>query len=343
MNGIKPNITFRIETPDGIILQEFDTNDISPTPQPEWKQYGFFFTTPPNNANIVLRMTNNAPGGGGNDLALDDITFRPCGPLINTGISGNTDTIDICEGDTTIFTFNANVSSNYQSPVYQWQVSANKGAIWKDIPGANDISYQFQSAAPGTYWYRLTVAEGDAVDCRTPSNRVTINVHAKPFVNAGPDRIVLPGISTTLGGKVKDGIEYFWTPDSYISNINDLTPTVSPPGDISYTLSAKSVYGCVNADNVMVQIANGIYVPNAFTPNNDGKNDTWKIPSLDPSLGADVSVFNRYGQLVYHCVGAIVSWDGMFQGQPQPAETYVYMITFKKGYSNLKGTVTIIR
>src|SRR6185295_10260752 len=204
------------------------------------KQYGFFFTTPPNNPNIVLRMTNNSPGGYGNDLALDDITFRPCGPTMSASISGNIDTIKICEDDTGIQAINGTVSTGFQSPVYQWQVSANKGKTWKDIPGATDISFQgpLVSSPAGLYWYRLTVVESTVAGlmaCRIASNGVPVIVHPKPFVSAGPDRVILPGISATLVGKVKDGIEYFWTPDSYISDINDLTPTVSPPADIRYT------------------------------------------------------------------------------------------------------------
>ncbi|HPG11346.1 MAG TPA: hypothetical protein PLU37_07440, partial [Chitinophagaceae bacterium] len=82
-NSILPDITFKIETPGGIVLSSFNTGQIQVTSSPLWEQYGFFFTTPANNAEIVLRITNNAPGGYGNDLALDDITFRPCGPPVN--------------------------------------------------------------------------------------------------------------------------------------------------------------------------------------------------------------------------------------------------------------------
>src|SRR5690242_951934 len=61
--GIRPNITFKIETASGVVLQQYSTGDILETPSPIWTQYGFYFTTPANNTGIVLRMTNNAPGG----------------------------------------------------------------------------------------------------------------------------------------------------------------------------------------------------------------------------------------------------------------------------------------
>src|SRR4051812_45523029 len=86
--GNQPNLTFSIEKTDGTVLQSSNTNNIPPSSPPTWKQYGFFFTTPSAVSDIVLRIVNNAPGGCGNDLALDDITFRPCGPQIMETIDG---------------------------------------------------------------------------------------------------------------------------------------------------------------------------------------------------------------------------------------------------------------
>jgi gliding motility-associated-like protein len=87
----------------------------------------------------------------------------------------------------------------------------------------------------------------------------------------------------------------------------------------------------------------GIFVPNAFTPNNDGKNDSWHIPYLDPLLEASVNVYNRYGQLIYHAEGVTVDWDGTYKGFPQPSGTYVYSIKFKSTYPDMKGTISLIR
>lgn len=349
LSSIRPNIAFRIEAPDGTVLASYDPGDIPVTSEPQWKQYGFFFTTPANNATIVLRITNNAPGGYGNDLALDDITFRPCGgSIITADIVGNaTDTINVCEGNTDAYTFNG-TAPGYISPVYHWQVSTDKGLTWSDIAGAVSTSYQrLPTTVPGNYSFRLTVTEASSAGikaCRIASNSVVINVHATPIVDAGPDRILLTGSSATLIGVVQgDNITYSWSPDNSISDITELNPIVSPASDINYTLSANSVYGCSNADNVLVKVVTGIYVPTAFTPNGDGKNDTWTIPFLDPAFDATVSVFNRYGQLVYHVVNQTVSWDGKINGMPQASGTFVYLVTFKASNLRLKGTLTLIR
>lgn len=61
--GVKPNLTFRIETTTGVLLQKFDSGDIPFESQKVWKQYGTFFKTPAGVNRVVLRITNNAPGG----------------------------------------------------------------------------------------------------------------------------------------------------------------------------------------------------------------------------------------------------------------------------------------
>ncbi|MFI5132137.1 MAG: gliding motility-associated C-terminal domain-containing protein [Chitinophagales bacterium] len=346
--GIRPNITFRIETPGGVILKEFQTGDINTTSQPLWLQYGFYFTTPSTNAIIVLRMTNNAPGGIGNDLALDDITFRPCGPLITANIVGNTSNrVDVCEGTSDVYTFNGTVGPGFVSPLYRWQMSNDSGMTWSDIPGANAGTYIRQPTAAGGYWYRLSVVESSAAGvnaCRISSNEVIINIHAKPVVDAGPDRIVLTGNSATLAASIGgEEITYSWSPNSYMNDITALQPVVSPVADIWYKLSATSVYGCSNEDDVLVKVVTGIYIPNAFTPNGDGRNDTWMIPFLDPAFEATVNVFNRYGQLVYQVVSGIVSWDGKLNGVPQASGVYIYLVTFKGSEMKLKGSLMLIR
>ena len=345
--AIKPNITFSIETTGGTVLQQFSTGDIPETSSPVWKQYGFYFTTPASNNGIILRMTNNAPGGNGNDIALDDITFRPCGPVITSAIQGYSDTVNICEGNTNLYTLTSTVSSAYISPVYQWQVSTDFGNTWKDIPGANSITYLRSPTVAAICWYRLAVNEQSSAGipgCRIASNYVVINVHTKPVVDAGADRIIFNGENVNLQGTVTgEAPVFYWDPPGNLSNIHILDPLASPASDKKYTLYATSSFGCKNEDGVIIKVVAGIFVPTAFTPNNDGKNDKWRIPFLDPMLGATVRVYNRYGQLVYQTEGKTVEWDGTFEGKLQMTGTFVYYISFKKGRKDMKGTFILIR
>jgi gliding motility-associated-like protein len=345
--GIQPNITFTIETPTGTIINTYNTGDISASLQPVWKQYGFYFTTSALNADVVLRIRNNAPGGVGNDLALDDITFRPCGPVLNSEINGNGNKVDVCSYDQTDYFFSSVISPGFISPVFQWQESIDSGTTWKDIPGANNFTYQRKPTNAGNYRYRQTSAEnGNAgiSSCRIGSNILSINVHQKPAINAGPDRIVINGGHITMAATISEGNYVFsWSPPDYLSSTSILNPVASPERDMTYSISAVSSYGCSNQDQVSVKVVAGIFVPTAFTPNNDGKNDSWTIPYLDPLLNAKTNVYNRYGQLVYQAAGKLVDWDGTFKGILQPSGIYVYLIHLNDGSTDMKGTLSLIR
>ena len=348
-NSIKPDLVFSIEKPDGTFLATYDSGEIPVTSSPEWKKYGLLFTTPADNATIVLRIRNNSPGGYGNDLALDDIGFRPCGGKVTATIQGSSDTVNICEGNTTQYTLSGDASSVYQSPVYQWQTSTDEGSTWQNIPGATTTSYlRLPTMQPGKYWYRFTVidaAYAGITSCSIASNIVSINVHPLPVVDAGPDRVYIQGYPVTISASASgEDITYYWSPPLYITNDSSLNPVVTPPVDMLYTLHVQSAFNCNSKDEMQVKAVAGLFIPNAFTPYGDGLNDRWNISFLDIGFDADVKIFNRWGNIIYHVSGATVSWDGMVNNIPQPSGTYIFIIKFKdKSLPEIKGTLTLIR
>jgi len=98
--------------------------------------------------------------------------------------------------------------------------------------------------------------------------------------------------------------------------------------------------------NGMLTILEGykdLIIPNAFTPNGDGINDTWDIKYLNTYSKATVSIFNRNGQQVYFSNGYINNWDGNFNGRALPAGTYYYFINLNNKKPNVRGSITIIR
>lgn len=99
----------------------------------------------------------------------------------------------------------------------------------------------------------------------------------------------------------------------------------------------------INFIDPLVNNYKHIFIPNAFTPNNDGLNDTWKIPALAAQPLAEVKVFNRYGQLVFYNRGYTKQWDGKFNGIMQPAGAYAYTIDTKNGLPLYSGLIMLIR
>jgi len=253
--GIKPNVKFTIEN-NGVSIKEFSTGDILEGSSSNWVKYGTIFTTPTNVGIITIKMTNENPGGGGNDLALDDITFRACGPTIIPSINNGQSSAGICEAASGSFNLAASVSSGYADPVYQWQV--NTGTGWNDILGqtAQQTVVTFANAIKGNYQYRLLVAERSNIasaNCRIASPPLTITVTALPNPIASSNGPVCIGSNIQLN--VTEGTTFSWTgPNNFTSTQQNPTITnasLNMTGD--YTVTASS-NGCSRSSIVNVQV-----------------------------------------------------------------------------------------
>lgn len=141
--GIPINVKFEIwDASDSNLLASGDTGAIQGTNNPVWENYGLVFQTLPGQGEVVLKMINNAPGGCGNDLAIDDIVFKSCGDFVVIEDENFENDIIECEGqvvESQVFTAVPDFSV-FDSHAYQWQKSVNNGP-WEDIPGANEESY----------------------------------------------------------------------------------------------------------------------------------------------------------------------------------------------------------
>lgn len=163
---ISPNISFLIN--DTIV---YSTGDVPVDTR--WHTYGFTFTTHPGVTEIKLALRNNAPGGFGNDLALDNISFRPCGPTVVL-----IDTATFCTPNREILINSEIIGSAFANPVFQWQQSASGNGNWTDISGENNADLNLNNPVDGQF-FRLTVASSPANlaqnSCRITSNpaRVT--------------------------------------------------------------------------------------------------------------------------------------------------------------------------
>lgn len=180
-----PNITFQIEQTDGIILNSYNTGSIPLQSGPVWKQYGFFFETPPGVSQVVIRMRNNSAGGApANDIALDDITFRPCGPDVLAWITGTSSTTDtVCTGSQLTIGLEATVSAGYAQPCFQWQEYLNGN--WEYLAGATMLTMTLNtgSLTSGNHRYRLAAGECGNLQfsqCLVVSNEITIIAEAAP-------------------------------------------------------------------------------------------------------------------------------------------------------------------
>ena len=253
------------------------------------------------------------------DSTLVELTTKP---FVNAGNDA-----EICEGSST--QLNSVGSNNITS--YNW----------KPPTGLSNTQIPNPVASPGeTTLYVLIVANNK---CEV-SDSVLITVDKMPTADAGPDKVIIKGQSATLNG-VAGGtaVTYTWTPNVNITGVTTLNPVVNPSVNQMYALNVFSNKGCGTAtDSVLVKVYQQMYIPNAFTPNGDGINDTWFIETLQAYPGAEVKVYNRYGQIVFDNHGKNIWWNGTFKGVQLTSGAYVYIIDLKSDLPIMKGVVYII-
>jgi gliding motility-associated-like protein len=197
------------------------------------------------------------------------------------------------------------------------------------------------TAGPGTFTisYLFTANTG----C-TYSTSQQVNVNPTPKISVPATLTVLEGGQLTINATTTStGLTYKWAPATGLSDPTSLTPIANPTDDTQYTLTATSITGCVAVAQVFVSVLKSPVVPNTFTPNGDGINDTWNIKYLNSYPNATVEIFTRYGEKIYSTIGYPVPWDGTYKGAALPVGVYYYVINPKNGRSVMSGSLTIIR
>ncbi|MCT4582404.1 MAG: gliding motility-associated C-terminal domain-containing protein [Flavobacteriales bacterium] len=213
---------------------------------------------------------------------------------------------------------------------------------------SSDFSLSATNLTPNTTYYVLVDGDLNGTGITNPAecyfNITTTGSAVTYTIDAGPDVSIETGESTTLSGSAPDGFE--WSPPNYLSNTTSLSPVSTPEETTTYYLSLTTADGCTYQDDIIVDVFEPISVPNTLTPNNDGINDTWIIGRIDNYPGAEVVVFDRWGQQVFKTIGYTNArrWDGTQNGQRLPSGTYFYSIDLKSGKKNnhFIGPITLI-
>ena len=235
----------------------------------------------------------------------------------------------ICPGDSSLFT----IDTNYAG--IQWQESVD-GFIWGDI--LNEVNSQFTATPNTETYYRVLVTDSICTDI-SPSTLLEI-IQISP-IEAGEDRTLREGYSIEL--KASNGTNFIWTPSTGLNDSTIYNPVASPIESITYYVTGSSLEGCPDTDSLEVIVTPKLGIPNTFTPNGDGANDTWVINSINKYPNAQVDIYNRWGKPIFNSLGYFEPWDGRFNSQNLAESTYYYVIDLKDGFPQLKGSITILR
>jgi gliding motility-associated-like protein len=226
------------------------------------------------------------------------------------------------------------------------------------IRGANSSTYITDHLKrKGTYY--VANEEFGCVSAKVQAD-VFIRPPAIP-VYAGEDVAIILGESVQLNALLRnnlptssEGIEavasssktnyrYEWSPKDYLDNPYIPNPVATPPENMVYTVTTIIEEGCEVADNVKVTVRRALKIPNGFTPNGDGVNDTWEIANIAFQPDAVVEIFDRWGSKVFESKGYSTNWDGTSNGQPLPTHTYFYVISAENGKLRWAGAVNLVR
>lgn len=162
-----------------------------------------------------------------------------------------------------------------------------------------------------------------------------------------PEAYAVTGLPLTLQAR-PIGKTALWTPETGLNDATSYNPVFTDTKERQYTIELKTAAGCITVDTQVVKINKNIviYVPNAFTPNNDSRNDVLMPFMIGIKELVYFRVFNRWGELVFETRKMNEGWDGRYKGVPVQSHTLVWMLqgvgADNKIY-NARGSTVLIR
>jgi gliding motility-associated-like protein len=234
------------------------------------------------------------------------IVYKPV-PIIDLGI----DTV-LCEGSSKL------LNAAYPGATYLWQNSS--------------VTPTFQVNQPGLYY--VTVNLNGCTD----KDSIQINYNYKPVVNLGNDALICKGQQIILDPGVVNG-NLLWQNGSAAQ-----TFTVTAAG--VYQVTATNSCGSNSDQIVITQSLCKLFMPNSFTPDNDGLNDIFAVKYPEFIKDFDMKIYNRWGEIVYSSRNPHLGWNGKYKNADQPTGNYIWMITltdYDGNKESAKGYVLLLK
>lgn len=233
--------------------------------------------------------------------------------------------------DTTICQFVPSPELNVSGTNLTWYQSATA------LAGSASQPYVF-TGEPGYYTLLVSQTIGR---CESPRVPITIKVKYKPDADIG-NYYALCGGTDTLIGNVYPEVTYLW-------NTGDESCCIQPEQTGTYQLTIENECGA-SSDTAFVEVFpcdECVFVPTAFTPNGDGKNDRFYPIVKCPVYNYHLSIFNRWGQMIFNTNNISDYWNGEYKSHHADCGVYVYTLEYNsaktKSHKSLKGNITLIR
>ena len=280
--------------------------------------------------NTTYTVTATVPGTTCTTTAHVSIFYLP--QVIATASGGKS----VCVSDP-IQLYGAPAGENYH---YQWTGPAGFTSHFQD-PFVKNAHPDHEGI------YTLTVTDNTTTCSGTDTTFVKVGLASATLTNVTPSQTIAYGSSIHLNAE--NAMHFRWTPnDGTLDNPNISNPFATPLTKTTYVVYAHNNDGCPDTASVTIDVSFDpvIFIPSAFTPNGDGKNDVFHVGNLGSNKLVEMSVFSRWGEVIYHSLGSNEGWNGLYNGVLQEMGTYNYFIIIGKQDGSLepyKGTVTLIR
>jgi gliding motility-associated-like protein len=326
---------------DGVIIQ---LNDLSTDPQHgisgrQWRLTGTgtLFTSTAASPQFTVNQAGtynvrliSIGGNGCRDTLVESVVVtNPPNLMLDQHLN-------ICIGEDVNLFADAPAGFNYQ---------------WSDNVGSTQVQIANPNVSPtDSVSYQLTITDPNSGCTYTGQVKVSVVDEGDLAASATPDRI-FAGASSQLEATFPGGGLFNWTPVASLSNASIPNPVATPTVTTTYTVSVNTNSGCVITRTVTVVVINPLceepylFFPTGFSPNGDDENDVLRMES---TYTAEVYwvIYNRFGQKLFEANDIKDSWDGTFNGQDQPAETYGYYYRVRCLGGEIreqKGNVTLFR
>ncbi len=264
---------------------------------------------------------------------------------LQLGISPDSDRL-VCAGDTVRIAVNSDFPNS--GLMYNWE------PVELILSGQGSNSILAVVAEQATFSVLSSFANGDcplesAITIFTSElGNIEINATAEPS-------LVVPGGSSNLSASPAiEGLNYFWSPPTYLSTTIGAQVSAVPQSSITYTVTVSDfsdIGVCSKDAQVSLEVVDFvcgepyIYVPNAFSPNGDGENEVLYVRGQNIAQ-MSFSVYDRWGERVFQTEKQEEGWDGSYKGRMAAPAVFVYHLEVDCGDGRRhfqKGNVTLVR
>lgn len=250
----------------------------------------------------------------------------------------------VCEG--TPIALNANIQG---TDILQIQWSGGQGIGF--FENETQSQTQFLSTQIGE---TTLILNANSLHCSQQTDSLHLTILPKTQLQTNPDTTITEGSTLPVFTNVTGSGAYSWQVLS--GDFNSLNCSLNCPQNFDiqpiettlYLLQAETQNACAQNDSLLVTVLinPAIIIPNAFSPNGDGINETVK-PLLKGADFVDFAVYNRWGERVHYTTNLAEGFTGYFNGNPLPVGTYAYYVQYRNfNTGNIevkKGNITLIR